>query len=421
MSRSRRLLVLGAGRLQVPLIRRAVERGIEVVASDYYPDAPGKRFATFATMASSTDLGANLAVAREYEVDGVATTGTDMPVATMAGVAAALGLPCYLTPRTGRIATDKVVQSAAIASNGGRRPGSAEITPDGDVAAAVSGLRPPLILKPADSQGQRGITRVDDLDPEALETAAAVARASSRTGRAIAEEFVDGHEIAASGWVSRGETRVIMISDRVTYNRPPALGVAIWHLHPAGLPAQVVEDVERQVRATTAAFEMEEGPVYMQLMVVGDEAHIIEGGARAGGGHEPDLFPHLTGEDLYDRIIDLALEGAAEPVGHRFGDGTNPPHAGAGFLLARAGTIARTSGFEPPLPEGILAGGFYVGPGRELVGVENATSRVGYYFAAGDDRPSLLERAGAFAATLRLEDEAGSNLLFEPEPEFLRL
>src|ERR671920_762559 len=80
----RRLLVLGAGRHQKGLIRRAEERGLRVVACDYYPDAPA--------------IEDNIRIARKYGVSGVITSGTDLPLVTMAEVAAALELPCYLTP-----------------------------------------------------------------------------------------------------------------------------------------------------------------------------------------------------------------------------------------------------------------------------------------------------------------------------------
>ncbi len=125
-----KLLVLGAGRHQAALIQRAESRGIAVVASDYYPDAPGKRYASFPADLDALDVGANVALARNHDVAGVITTGTDMAVVTMAEVAAALDLPCYLTPMAARVATDKVLMAEAFARNDVRRPTSYEVFDD---------------------------------------------------------------------------------------------------------------------------------------------------------------------------------------------------------------------------------------------------------------------------------------------------
>src|SRR5882757_78050 len=97
-----RLLVLGAGRHQTPLIRRAEERGIEVVVADYLPDSPGKAYATHSTMVDALDVDAVSAVAERFAVNGVVTTGTDQPVVTMAAVARRFGLPEIVSPETAR-------------------------------------------------------------------------------------------------------------------------------------------------------------------------------------------------------------------------------------------------------------------------------------------------------------------------------
>ena len=106
--------MLGAGIHQLPLIERAEERGIEVVVADYLPDSPGKAIATHVTMANAIDSDECTQVARDFDVDGVTTLGTDMPVVAMADVADRLGLPCYLTPSAARLATNKTQMSHAI-------------------------------------------------------------------------------------------------------------------------------------------------------------------------------------------------------------------------------------------------------------------------------------------------------------------
>src|SRR5258706_7378925 len=86
----KRLLVLGGGRHQLTLIRRAEARGVRVVLSDNVKNSPGRRFATYPTLTDWSDIEDNIRVAREFDVAGVMTSGTDQAVVTMADVASAL-------------------------------------------------------------------------------------------------------------------------------------------------------------------------------------------------------------------------------------------------------------------------------------------------------------------------------------------
>ncbi|HSM66099.1 MAG TPA: hypothetical protein VK860_07330, partial [Ilumatobacteraceae bacterium] len=102
-----RLLVLGAGRHQAPLIERAERRGICTIALDPYPDSPGKRVASIAADGDALDADRVLEVARRHHVDGIVTIGTDQPVLVMAHVAAKMGLPCHLEEAGALAATNK--------------------------------------------------------------------------------------------------------------------------------------------------------------------------------------------------------------------------------------------------------------------------------------------------------------------------
>lgn len=412
-----RLLVLGAGRHQAQLIQRAESRRIAVVASDYYPDAPGKRYASFPVDLDALDVDANVALGREHDVAGVITTGTDMAVVTMAEVAAALDLPCYLTKQDALVATDKVLMAEAFARHGVRRPPSCEV---GDQTSAESarGLGMPLVVKPADSQGQRGVSRVDH--PDSLAGAIADALRWSRSDRAVVEQFIEGHEVTVSAWVVDGDPHILAVTDRVTYNPPPFIGIAFQHVFPSVHAAGLLSAISRQVMGVTTAYAMKEGPLYIQMLVGDGEVWVVEAGGRVGGGHEASLIPLTTGVDLTDRLIDLALFGTAEPVDFRYDDAGPQRHALVNFLLAGPGTVTSCSGFDHPRVAGdIEEGGFYVSAGHVHEGVVNSLGRVGYFVAAASSRAELMERSRAVYGALQLLDERGDEMLFWPEDGLL--
>ena len=387
------LLVLGGGRHQLQLITRALERGIEVAVSDYYPEAPGKRIATIPRDVDALDVEANVALAREIGAAGVVTTGTDMAVATMAAVAAACGLPCWLSVTGARIATNKALAHEAIVEHGGVRPACARVTR-------------------ADSQGQRGVRRVEE--HAALAGAVSAALEHSRAGLAVVEQFVRGAEITANAWVAGGEVRLLAVTDRITYNPPPSIGIAFRHVFPSIVAAGRHDEVAANAAAAAAAYGMTEGPLYAQMLVDDHAVHLVEAGARVGGGHEAALIPLAAGADVTDPVIDLALTGSGSP-------GTGPPrasHALVNFVMARPGTVASLHGLDP-LPDGVTEGGFYVGPGAELRRIIDGQGRVGYFIATADGPESLRATADTAYRSLRILDVAGENLVFMPEPDLL--
>jgi biotin carboxylase len=404
------LLVLGGGRHQVRLIARAAERGIRVAVSDYYPDAPGKAIAAIPRDLDALDVDANIAFAREIGAAGVVTTGTDMAVSTMAAVAEACGLPCWLSAEGARIATNKALAHEAIVAHGGVRPACARVTtPDNP---SLGDVPLPAVVKPADSQGQRGVRRVEDRS--ALAAAVTAALSHSRVGVAVVEQFVSGGEITANAWVTGGEVRLLAVTDRITYNPPPSIGIAFRHVFPSAWAAGRHDEVVANAAAAAAAYGMTEGPLYIQMLVDDDAIHVVEAGARVGGGHEAGLIPLVAGADVTDPVIDLALTGSGSP-------GSDPAaatHALVNFVLARPGSVASISGLDP-LPEGVAEGGFYIRPGAELKQITDGQGRVGYFIATAGGAEALRTTADAAYASLRILDEAGRNLVFVPEPELV--
>jgi len=418
--RRARLLVLGAGRHQTPLIARAEERGIEVVVADYLPDSPGKAFATHPTMVDAFDVQAVCELAQRYAVDGVITTGTDQPVVTMAEVAQRLGLPEIVSPRTARIATDKSRMKEVLVDAGVVMARFVAVRDARTAIPACGEMQLPFVVKPTDSQGQRATRRVDRR--EDLEPAVAAAVAESRRGEALVEEFVEGMEVTASVWVTDGALDVLMVTDRVTYNAPPAIGVAVQHVHPSHYAAPHLEEIAAILERVRAAYGVDRGPMYVQMIITPAGAvFVVEAAVRVGGGHEISLIPMVTGHDLRDRLIDLALTGSCEPLAHDDEERGSVPHALVNFLVARPGTIAAQLGMEELIADGVVAEGeFYRRVGDRQDIIEDGQGRVGYFITGAATRATLMARTRGAFERLSILGARGESLLFWPEEQYLR-
>ncbi len=410
---TKRLLVLGAGRHQKDLIARAEQRGIDVVTADYYPDSPGQAIATHPTTTSSLDVAACISVARKYAVDGVMTSGTDQALVTMAAVADALDLPCCLTPRSAYLATNKAAMSEALQAGGANQAAKIRVSGVDD----VGDIELPVVVKPADSQGQRGTRKVSDA--AGLSAAVAAALAESRVGEAIVEQFIAGYEITVSAWARDGRAKILMVTDRVTYNPPPAIGICFQHVYPSLRGRGLLDKLRRQVEATMRGYGVTDGPLYIQMMVAGEDVYVVEATCRVGGGHEASLIPLVSGVDVIDRLLDLAMTGTCEPVEFDFTE--DPPmHALVCFLLGAPGTVAEGRGFDELIAAGrIEEGGYYVKPGYRHPPITNSLGRVGYFIASAKSREALLERTRAAYMDLHLAREDGGNMLFWPDAKLV--
>lgn len=408
-----RLLVLGAGRHQKDLIRRAEARGLRVVASDYYPDAPGKVFASYAVDLDALAVDENIALAKKYGVKAVITSGSDLALVTMAEVAAALGLPCYLTPEAARTATDKIRMAQALAANGVRRSPWGEVRSLPDAGRTARTLGFPVVVKPAISQGQRGTSLVRR--SELMEIAIREALRVTRSGGAVVERYLEGYEITASAWAKGDDVRIQMITDRVTYNPEPAIGICFQHIYPSVRAVGLQPSIREILRRIAHCYGVTDAPLYVQMIVHGGDIWVVEAACRVGGGHESSLSPIATGVEVLDRLIDLALCGRSAPIEDAHDESGSRGHALVNFLLAHPGIASSLDGFGNLLRrQEIVEGEYYIRPGHECRPIVDGQGRIGYFVAREVSRARLLARAAAAYRSLSVTDTDGNNLLFSP-------
>ena len=413
----RRILVLGAGRHQVPLIRRARERGAFVVTSDYLPDSPGREFASLPILADALDSAVNIDIARDHDIDAVLTVGTDQALTTVADVAASRDLPCHVSPEGARAATDKTQMRAALSAAGVPMSScnivDSDLLPDRSLLGAG-----PWVVKPADAQGQRGTRRVQAFDD--LEEAVTDARSESRRGVALVEEFLTGPEATATAWVCDGSIRLVGVADRVTYNPPPNLGIALRHVFPSKHAAGHTEEIVRVLEQVAVAYRMSNGPLYVQMIITSDGPRVVEAAARVGGGHETALYMEVAGVDLTELSIDLACGLPSRDWGLDVGTSSISQHGLINFVVARAGSLTDMTPMQQLIDEGAIAdGGWYRRPGFQQDEVTDAQGRIGWFLTLADNRTSLLSRSQDAYDRLRVLDERGNNLVYWPRPDLL--
>jgi biotin carboxylase len=392
------LLVLAGGVFQLPLIDAARRRGLRVVLFDGSPEAPGFAHADAGEVVDIGDVDASIAAARLIRPAGVAAIVNEVSVRTTAAIASALRLP-GLDPHTASICTDKFLMRACFEQAGLPVPRYAVVGHPADALQAVSGVGFPLVVKPVDSSGSRGVRRVDRA--EDLPAAIELALSTSRQKRAIVESFLDGTECTVETFTVEGRTHVLGMSDKVHLPFPHCVSIGLTY--PPFFDQATQQAIARAAIQAIDATGMRDGPGHVEVMVTSDGPVVVEVAAR-GGGYRifSDILHGLSGVDPVEAVIDLAL--GRVPV-------VSPTRARAAVLRffnpAATGVLRSVNGVDEAraIPD-VLDVVIDLKPGQTLAGITRDGERPGYIITLADTR----ERAVAAA------DRAEQIVLFTIDP-----
>lgn len=401
------LMVLGAGKLQVNAIKRAEELGYAVLAVDYNETSVGKEYSTYQGLASTFDYDACLKLAREYAIDGIMTVGTDQPVLIAAQIAEALDLPFYISSDVAKAVTNKKYMKEIFIDHD--IPCVQSVIYRGD-DAVLKDLKEPLVLKPVDSQGQRGIFLVEekfhvkDKFHESL--------SFSREDYILVEEYYEHTEITVSGWVSKGQTYILSITDRVTFDELSKLGICISHEYPTYQQKTVQKEAVSLTEKIVSAFGIKEGPIYFQMLVGDEGVKVNEIACRIGGAYEDYFMPVVTGVDLLKMNIDYCMGNSVDISPFKEHDFFSSPYClSAQLFFANPGKIDKIIGLDDLLnKDHVITAGINFHEGQIIPETENATQRAGYFVTYAKDENLLISQLNEGFDTLKFMSN-GENLV----------
>ena len=400
-----RVLLVGAGRHQRRVIHRAHELGIEVVAVDRNPEAPGLAEADVGEAVDFLDVDAVVQVGRRHGVEGVVTFAADRAVPIVAAVAEELGLP-GIGREAAHLATHKVAQRRRFAETGVPQPQFAAARDLHEARVALETVGAPAVLKPADSSGQRQIFVLRGIDD--LEAHLHASLAESPTGEAIIESYAEGREVNTLFAIRDGTPTLVTLSDRL---RPEGIGfgVAKAHRFPSTLFGYALEEAERVARFSIHALGLSTGIAYPQLLVTdAGEASIVEIAARIPGGQMADVALLGAGVDLVEISLRQALD---QPIPDELVQPKFTQPLAIFFLTAEpgplpTGTVRSFSGLDRVLSfPGVVQADLFLTEGETIRPVQRDGDRRGYVIAEGATNIEALERAEAAASLLDVEVE----------------
>lgn len=303
----KRLLVLAAGILQVPVIKRAHEMGIYVIAADDDPNACGLKYADKAIVANITNAADMLKVAIEEKIDGVIHPCSEVSMSVMGRINDELHLSGISEEQAFR-ATNKHLMREAFERGNAPSPKSRCFT-DVDVAwgSFCTDFTGACILKPSRNSGSRGISKIEaDIDGAEFRKLFETAKSESRDKQVMLEQFIEGPEFSIEIIVWNGQVNVLTVTDKKTTEAPHF--VELGHNQQSCYPTEIVEKIKAAAVAGVKALGVNNCACHAEVKVQNGEPYIMEIGARMGGDFiSTVLTPLSTGVDMIAAAVNCAL------------------------------------------------------------------------------------------------------------------
>ena len=384
--RSKRILILGGGRYNIPSIHAAREAGFQTLVADRNPDAPGLKAADHALPIDLNDCESlTRAVTVLGGVDGVVSMA-EVGVRAAAHISARLGLPS-ISEEAAANATSK----AAMRRNWqqiGKYSTAFEVVATVEAAIHAAGKlgRFPLIFKPDRSfGGSRGVTRVERGEdiPGAFHAAQAGGLANSDV---VIEHCVEGSEHSAEVLMWNGKTSLLCIGQKIKSLRPYRVDVSVQY--PAQLTPAQESAVSDMCNCAVAALGLTQGAAHVEFGYTDEGPVLFELGARCGGGHTPQIAHHVSGVNEFVEACRMAC--GTPPM--QFA-ATSRRGADYRFLVFPPGIVQRIDIPETLLDDsGVLDVGVTVDPGDEIRPLRSTSERAGFLVAIGETLQAAVAR-----------------------------
>ncbi len=308
MNRKRNLAIIGASYLQLPLIRKAKEMGLVTHVFAWKANDPGETEADYFYPISIIEKEKIAEVCRSLKIDGICTIASDLSAVTVNYVADQLGLPGNSMECT-KLSTDKAAMREAFRLNQDPSCISRTVLPDENVMDVMEpGFSWPLIVKPSDRSGSRGIylVRTD----EELRKAVDLARHESFNNVVLVEDYIEGDEFSVEYISQDGIHHFLTVTRKETTGAPHFIETG--HTEPAGLSEGMLCKIRKVVEHALDTLEITTGASHSEIRINGEDIRIIEIGGRMGGDCiGSHLVPLSTGYDYCKMVIECSL---GEPV-----------------------------------------------------------------------------------------------------------
>lgn len=400
--KAEKLMLLGGSAQQVTAIREARNMGYETVLCDYLPDNPGQYAADHYYNISTTDREAVLNTARKEQIDGILAYASDPAAPTAAWVAEQMHLPGNPFHAVETLCSKHLFRSF-LKSHGFNCPESFSYQNVADALKDASAFPYPVLVKPSDSSGSKGVTLLKSSD--GLQEAAEAAFSFSRAHEIIIEEYVQKstpYLIGGDLFIVNGK---VVLWGLMNCYRDEQINplVPMGKSYPPFLSDVQFRLVKETLQKMVSELPIQNGAMNVELVLdQKDRVFVLDAGPRNGGNMIPELMGMIFDQDIVRMTIEAAMGKQIqlkETEGHPF-------YATHNLHSARSG-VYRDIRFSEELNPYLIRKELWKKPGDPVVPFLNSSGALGIIFLKFPDRGTMeyyLRRMTDFYSVILDED-----------------
>ena len=306
--KQKKIMLLGGLRYLLPVIEAAHKLGYYVITCDYIPDNIAHKYSDEYVNVSIIDKEAVLAVAREKQIDGIMSFAVDPGVVTAAYVQDRMGLPAFGPYESVCILQNKDRFRDFLAKHGFNVPQAKGFSSIEEAMSEKYWYPWPVIVKPTDSAGSKGVTRVDRL--EDLEAALQTAFDHSLSGRVIVEEFIEkaGCSSDSDCFSVDGELKFVSFSaQRFDVNAPNPYTPSAFSW-PSTFTKEQETELTSEIQRLLTLLGMRTSVYNIETRIgTNGKPYIMEVSPRGGGNRLSEMLRFATGVDLITNAVRAAV------------------------------------------------------------------------------------------------------------------
>ena len=401
----KKVMILAGGNDQIALIeelRRYFNGDVEIILVDMSDKVRAISFADKFLKISTMDKAAVLTAAREEKIDYILTACGDQPLSTMAYVATEMGLPTYLSEQDVRDLTNKRFMKDKMVASG--IPTAKHIYIDKSWDGKIPDFEYPLVVKPVDSNGSKGVKKV--FTPADMETALKEAFQYSLSGDVIIEEFKQGEELSVDVYVEGTTAKLLSItaSKKIQENKDSFTIIQSYYPAPTDYKEERVLEICQKI---ADAWNLHDTPLLVQMIQKGDSYNVLEFSARMGGGSKYRLIQVLSGVNIMKVYVEMVMgdKPKVAPAKHY-------NNAIMSYIYCYPGVYKSVEGLEELKEQGVILDYFIYRGSDSVIEKSNTSSdRAAGFLVVGSSQEEVEEKLADANKLLRVLNDKGEDIM----------
>lgn len=374
MQEQKKLMLLGGLRYLIPVIEAAHKLGIYVITCDYLPDNIAHKYSDEYCNVSIVDKEAVLKIAQEKQIDGIMSFAVDPGVITAAYVQEQMGLPAFGPYESVCILQNKDRFRQFLTEYGFNVPKAKGFSSVEEALSGLNGFEWPLIVKPTDSAGSKGVKKVESI--EYLEDALRYAFEYSHSHRVIVEEFIEKQGCSSDSdcFSVDGELKFVSFSAQYfdeNAQNPYTPAAYSW---PSTMTKEQEAELTSELQRLLSLLKMKTSVYNVETRVgTNGKTYIMEVSPRGGGNRLSEMVRFATGIDLITNAVRAAIGDAVIKLEQKTYEG----HWAEIILHADCDGIFKDLTISDKLKANIVEEDLWVKKGEKISGFNAANNAIG--------------------------------------------